>query len=201
MLFKRNSDIYQNAFPNWQKNFMENDDYFSLYAAHFKKAADQLILSIESNNGHIVDTLINPTIYLYRHSIELSLKAILYKNYFDQKLELEKIKEKLKGHNLQSLWNKAINEISANYNFIISQAEKNEIKKMGELISELNLTDIGSMNYRYPFDKELVEFVQGDGKESFGIDYINMMHEFEYLHTRLNDWIYESLVLYSEYWE
>ncbi|WP_214798651.1 MULTISPECIES: hypothetical protein [unclassified Exiguobacterium] len=198
MLFKRNSDVYQNAFPNWQKNFMENDEYFSLYATHFKKAADQLILSIESNNGHIADTLINPAIYLYRHSIELSLKAILYKNYFDQKLDPEKIIEKLDGHNLQSLWDKANNEIRANYNFVSTQAHKNELKKLGELISELNLTDTGSMNYRYPFDKELVEFVQGDGKESFGIDYINMMQEFEYLHNRLNDWIYESLVLSSE---
>ena len=198
MLFKRNSDIYQNAFPNWQKISMENDEYFNLYAAHFKKAADQLVLSIDSNHGHIADTLINPAIYLYRHSIELSLKAILFKNYFDQKLKLEKVKEKLEGHNLQSLWDKVNNEIRANYGFINTQAHKNELKKLGELISELNLTDIGSMNYRYPFDKELVEFVQGDGKEHYGIDYIHMMNEFEYLHTRLNDWIYESLLLSSK---
>lgn len=198
MLFKRNSDIYQNAFPNWQKISMEGDEYFNLYAIHFKKSADQLILSIESNHGHIADTLINPAIYLYRHSLELSLKAILYKNYFDQNLEIEKIKEKLKGHNLQILWDKVNNEIRANYGFINKQAHKNELKKMGELISELNLTDIGSMNYRYPFDKELVEFVQGDGKEHYGIDYIHMMTVFGYLHSRLNDWIYESLLSSSK---
>lgn len=201
MLFKRNSNIYQNAFPNWQKLSTENYEHFNLYAEHFKKAADQLILSIGSNHGHIGDTLINPAIYLYRHSIELSLKAILIKNYFDQKLEIEKISKKLEGHNLQSLWSKVNGVIRANYDFINTQAHENELKKMGKLISELNLTDTGSMNYRYPFDKELVEFTQGDGKENFGIDYTNMMHEFEYLYTRLNDWIYIKIVLSSENYE
>lgn len=195
MLFKQNSDIYRNAFPNWQKTSIQNDEFFNLYAKHFKEAADKLILSIDSNHGHIADTLINPAIYLYRHSIELSLKAILFKNYCNQKLEMEKVKEKLEGHNLKSLWDKANNEIRANYSFINTQTHKNELKKIGELISELNLTDTGSMNYRYPFDKELVEFIYGDGKENFGIDYTNMMHEFEYLYSRLNDSIYESLIL------
>lgn len=32
ILLKHSSDIYQNAFPNWQKISMENDEYFNLYA-------------------------------------------------------------------------------------------------------------------------------------------------------------------------
>lgn len=193
MLFERSPNLYQNAFPNWQKSSTPSDELFLLYAEHFKEAADKLVLSINSNVGHIADILINPIIYLYRHSIELSLKAILLKNYLDQNINNEKIKEKITSHDLQSLWDKVNNAIRINYNFINNHSHENELRKIGRLINELNLTDPGSMNYRYPFDKDLTEFIYGDGKESFGIDYVNMMREFEYLHTRLKYWIHASL--------
>jgi hypothetical protein len=93
MLFTRNDDIYKNAFPNWQKTFKQHDEYFALYAEHFKEAADKLILSIKENYVHIADSIVNPALYLYRHSIELCLKAILYHNYFTKGLNIEKIKE------------------------------------------------------------------------------------------------------------
>jgi hypothetical protein len=83
MIFTTNSDIYKNAYPNWQKSFRNFDEQFALYTVQFKESADKLINSVGENRGHVVDSIINPALFLYRHSIELCLKAILYKIYLN----------------------------------------------------------------------------------------------------------------------
>ncbi|MEC0105351.1 hypothetical protein P4H27_00195 [Paenibacillus taichungensis] len=190
VLFTSNPDIYKNAYPNWQKTFRANNDFFDLYSEHFKEAADKLIDSIGANRGHIADNIINPALFLYRHSVELSLKAILHRIYITSGLDDNKIKEKLEGHGLESLWAKVNNEIRNKYNFGVDQNEKNELKTIGGLIIELHNTDDSSMTFRYPFDKRLDEFTYGDGKESFGIDFMHFKNQLDYLHSRLRYWIY-----------
>ncbi|MFC4598063.1 hypothetical protein [Cohnella hongkongensis] len=190
MLFTSNSDIYKNAYPNWQKNFRESYEFFDLYSEHFKEAADKLIDSIGANRGHIADGIINPALFLYRHSVELSLKAILHRIYIASGLDENRIKEKLEGHSLESLWTRVNNEIRSKYNFGSNQSEKNELKTVGVLIIELHKTDDSSMTFRYPFDKQLEEFKYGDGKESFGIDFMHFKNQLDYLHSRLRYWIY-----------
>lgn len=130
MILKRNPDIYKNAYPNWQKSFRTFDGHFVLYSNQFKESADKLIDFIGENHGHIADTLINPAIFLYRHSIELCLKGILHKIYLDAGIDIEKIKEKLNGHSLESLWSKVYNEITGKYIFINDDKSKNELKKL-----------------------------------------------------------------------
>jgi hypothetical protein len=46
-------------------------------------------------------------------------------------MSIDIIKEKLNGHNLESLWTRVNNEVRANYNFVKGQKEKNERKKLG----------------------------------------------------------------------
>lgn len=103
MIFESNADIYKNAYPNWQKSMRKFDEQFALYSVQFKDSADKLINDVGQNRGHIVDSFINPALFLYRHSIELCLKAILYKIYLDNGVGYEKIKEKLDGHKLENL--------------------------------------------------------------------------------------------------
>lgn len=131
MIFKSNPDIYKNAYPNWQKTMRKNAEQFALYSVQFKDSADKLINDVGENRGHIVDSIINPALFLYRHSIELCLKAILYKVYLDNGVDYEKIKEKLEGHSLDSLWSKVNNEIRNKYGFLDNQQAKNELKKIG----------------------------------------------------------------------
>ncbi|MGX1902729.1 hypothetical protein ACT3HK_15535 [Thermolongibacillus altinsuensis] len=197
MIFTTNSDIYKNAYPNWQKSFRNFDEQFALYSVQFKESADKLINSVGENRGHVVDSIINPALFLYRHSIELCLKAILYKIYLNSGMSIDIIKEKLNGHNLESLWTRVNNEVRANYNFVKGQKEKNELKKIGQLILELHNTDDSSMTFRYPFNKDLEDYTYGNGKESFGIDFIHMQNEIDYIHSRLYYWIYER-VSYKE---
>lgn len=199
MIFKSNPDIYKNAYPNWQKSMRKLDEQFALYSVQFKDSADKLINDVGENRGHIIDSIINPALFLYRHSIELCLKAILYKVYLDNGVDYEKIKEKLEGHSLDSLWSKVNNEIRNNYGFLDNQQAKNELKKIGKLIMELHHTDDSSMTFRYPFDKNLEEYQYGNGKESFGIDFKHMQKEIDYVHSRLYYWIYERIANREEW--
>ncbi|MYL57485.1 hypothetical protein GLW20_08200 [Virgibacillus halodenitrificans] len=194
MLFERNDDIFKNAYPNWQKNFRSYNELFIIYAEHYKQAGDSLIISIGNNRGHNADSIINPSIFLYRHSIELCLKAILFQNYIDLGKDTEKIKEKLNGHCLKSLWNRVRNEICNNYRFINNKKDKDELNKIERLITELHDVDNKSMNYRYPFDLDLQEYIYGDGKESYGIDYLNFKEEINYLYNRLYYWLYYNII-------
>lgn len=193
MLFTSNPDIYKNAYPNWQKSHRQHNELFDLYSRHFKEAADKLIDSIGENRGHPADSIINPALFLYRHSIELVLKAILYRIYNTLNLDDDKIKEKLDGHKLNSLWSKVNNEIRINYKYGSNDDDNNELKKIGALINELHETDDSSMLFRYPFDKKLNEHIYGDGNESYGIDFIHFKNQQEYLHTRLRYWIYDQI--------
>jgi hypothetical protein len=199
MIFKSNPDIYKNAYPNWQKSMRKYDEQFALFSVQFKDSADKLINDVGENRGHIVDSFINPALFLYRHSIELCLKAILYKVYLDNGVEYEKIKEKLEGHRLDRLWSKVDNEVRSKYNFANDQQAKIELRKIGKMMMELHDTDDSSMTFRYPFDKDLEEFQYGDGKESFGIDFGHMKNEIDYVHSRLYYWIYERVSTREEW--
>ncbi|MCY9456810.1 hypothetical protein [Bacillus inaquosorum] len=193
MLFIRNEDIYKNAYPNWQKNFRSHDEFLALYSSNFKESADKLILSHEGSKNHSIDNAIIPIIYLYRHSMELCLKAILYKSYINRKLDREKIQSKLNSHNLEKLWDKLTNELNEYYSFTKDSRSKQQLRIIKDLILELNNFDPGSINFRYPFDKKLEENIYGDGKENFGIDYLNMKNEFDNAYTKLHYWIYENM--------
>ncbi len=197
MIFSHNPDIYKNAFPNWQKKRTNYDEYFVLYSKQFKNSADKLIDSIGENCGHVADTIINPSLYLYRHSIELCLKAILYKCYTKSNKSTDKIIEKLLSHNLETLWSKVTEQLTKNYDFIKDQNDKNQLKKIGKLVIELHNSDDNSMTFRYPYDTKLDEFVYGNGEESFSIDFLHIKGEIDYLYSRLYYWIYEC-ISYSE---
>ncbi|MGF9697828.1 hypothetical protein [Paenibacillus sp. MABNR03] len=95
-LFKRNSDINKNAYPNWRRSDYSSWE-FKTYSEMYKKSGDLLISSIGSNITKQADEVIIPSIFLYRHSTELILKAILLTHYLmDQSMTREKIQEKNK---------------------------------------------------------------------------------------------------------
>lgn len=189
MIFKSNSDTYKNAYLNWQKGSRNSDEHFELYAKHFKESADKLVDDIGDNNGHIADQYIIPILFLYRHSIELSLKAILYKMYLKSEMDKKKIEDKLKDHRLGYLWDKMENILLKNYNLIENNKQETEFKKIKDLVKELHNIDESSMSFRYPFDKSLNEYLYGNGKDNFGVDFNQLKIEMNYIYDRLYYWI------------
>lgn len=98
----------------------------------------------------IIDTLIYPLFFNYRHSIEAYLKALYFNhgNHTDE----EKQKFLKKGHNLQSLWNHLQPTLNAGKKHVGSSVNLIAIK---DYIKEINQFDPDSMVMRYPVSKDL----------------------------------------------
>ena len=104
----------------------------------------------ESNNFAVVDTLIYPLFFNYRHSIETFLK-LLYFNYGEQTDQARQEFLEI-GHDLQNLWaklrpflNKGKKHVGCSVN----------INAMEHYIKSINFFDPNSMVMRYPIDKDL----------------------------------------------
>ena len=98
----------------------------------------------------IIDTLIYPLFFNYRHSIEAYLKALYFNhgNHTDE----EKQKFLKKGHNLQSLWNHLQPTLNAGKKHVGSSVNLIAIE---DYIKEINQFDPDSMVMRYPVSKDL----------------------------------------------
>jgi len=186
-IFVEGENQNERAYIGWQ------DEGLSLQGVKmgYKNSANVLVdKAIEQGNGgriDILDTYIFPIIFLYRHSIEISLKHIYFR-----------VCGKLPGggHDLLTIWDKIdkdifnyfsdinnIEEINKQYEtnkqpFFISSVEKNEIKK---LLKELQADDTHCEIWRYLINKKgRLYFSEWDF-----IDYRN-------LKNTLN-WLYEEL--------
>ncbi|WDM20747.1 hypothetical protein [Paenibacillus polymyxa] len=177
-LFKRNPDIKKNAFPNWRRSNYSSWE-FKVYSEMYKKSGDLLIDSVGDNITNKADEVIIPSIFLYRHATELILKAILLTHYLmDKSMTKKKIQEKLKGHSLQTLWNKTENILQE---YLSEAIKKNRIPIiiMKNAIEDLERIDSSSMMFRYPFDNEYKEAqLIGNKEHNYGIDYEHLKLSF-----------------------
>ncbi|PWK06240.1 hypothetical protein [Tumebacillus permanentifrigoris] len=171
-LFVVNTDINKNAYPNWRRSTYPNENFCS-YSEMFKSSADDLIDTIGSNLLKKADEIINPAIFLYRHSIELMLKALLVTHYLLENADHEKIQKKLDGHFLESLWSKTENIIRIHCKQYVEQDSKT-LKAMREAVLELHNIDKDSTIFRYPFDNKLNVQKIGDEQRHYAIDYTNL---------------------------
>lgn len=80
-IFIEGSDYFARAYLGWQ------DNYTALWGLKegYKKSADELVnIALEKGakgDISILDTYIFPILYLYRHSLEISLKSIYFRFY------------------------------------------------------------------------------------------------------------------------
>ena len=98
----------------------------------------------------IIDTLIYPLFFNYRHSIETYLKALFF-NHGNHTDEEKQIFLK-KGHNLQSLWSNLRPTLNAGKKHVGSSVNLIAIE---DYIKEINQFDPDSMVMRYPVSKDL----------------------------------------------
>jgi hypothetical protein len=117
---------------------------WDLYTSGYLEAAKSLVNATSNKRGSL-DTLVYPTVFLYRHYLELRLKSIIAEG------------EELLGgqgkrpshHNLDLLWKttrKIIEEV-------FSKEPKEPVEAVEECIGQFCNQDLQSFAFRYPVDK------------------------------------------------
>lgn len=135
-LFKMSDSGKMNALIG---SYFSNDP--RLLAEGYFEAANILVESLASNPSNI---LVYPIVFLYRHYIELALKAVLYEF---EKLGYPLTKKEKKGHNLTILLEK-VNEITR------KKLNQQLTDETCNIIREFNLYDPNSETFRYSLDHE-----------------------------------------------
>ena len=107
-------------------------------------------MSSESRRIDLIDTLIYPLFFNYRHSIETYIKALFF-NHGDKTKE-ERQKFLKLGHNLESLWSNLRPTLDAGKEHVGSSVNLDTIE---DRIKEINKFDSDSMVMRYPIKKDL----------------------------------------------
>lgn len=125
------------------------------YARQYEHAA-HLLLRLSSEG----DVTIYPAIFLFRHYLELQLKAIVALGIVIEHVEEEKIEAKktavamLNDHNLERLTTKCMNVckrlgLLSNPDFALA------FDAFQTCVHEISSADPGSYTFRYPIDKQL----------------------------------------------
>lgn len=118
----------------------------------------------ESNNFAIVDSLVYPLFFNYRHSVETYLKLLFFK--YGEQTEQARRSFLEFGHDLQNLW--------ANLRPYLNQGKKHvgssiNLDAVEHYIKSINGFDPNSMMMRYPIEKDL----KANKKHEYHFDFIN----------------------------
>jgi len=145
-----------NNVSNFSVSFIKNlRNDFGVWGRGYFNAASKLAMEILSNidtNNSFADYDVYPIVFLYRHSLELYLKNIIYKSALILAFKnIPKIDTKLYNlHNLKMLSEKAT-EILQKL-FSKDQRLKQLSEKILQISSEFSEIDPNSYSYRYPID-------------------------------------------------
>lgn len=121
------------------------DNEWGLYGSAYKSAADVLAERV-FQRGQPSSLLVYPIVFLYRHSLELSLKWLIVsgQQLLDHPLELKHV------HRLDVLWGicrKILEEIWP-------EGSKTDLDAVGECLKQFCIADPHSMSFRYPITKD-----------------------------------------------
>ncbi|MFF2089565.1 hypothetical protein [Paenibacillus sp. NPDC058174] len=132
------------------KSNPNKDEEFFGYALDFRKAANILTSHVlEHPRIENLDTYFFPIAFLYRHSLELILKAIALKNITDLAEGRLFLKETF--HNLSEILTKIEPFIRGNFG-----KDKGEYVWLQNLFEDMSNIDRDSDSFRYPFSLSLI---------------------------------------------
>lgn len=140
--------VYGNALINWSGNPVED---LIAYAHSYRSAAMNLVAFREGRKYGAIDEGALPILFLYRHSMELYLKAIVYKaailsiNQGEIGAALDRL---WSLHELSKLAELAKPAISSAERWLTSNGELNS--KIFEFAEQVDAVDSGSYSFRYP---------------------------------------------------
>jgi hypothetical protein len=132
------------ALQEWVPNDLERLTYFALQYHHVAREVVRDWLRGHDNP----ETRIFAIAFLYRHAIELKLKALIASDPAFRKRSAKSQAKALTGHNLEKLWNRLTNYLQE-YEF-----DTAEMKHVRRIILELTALDKSSDGFRYPFRYE-----------------------------------------------
>ncbi|UUV16965.1 hypothetical protein NRK67_03390 [Fusobacteria bacterium ZRK30] len=202
---------YENkAFLNRQN--MNLGFNYSMDAENYKDSGDILINSALS--GRIKnDKIIKQAIFLYRHAIELTLKAIIYTGIL---LEANELSEKEFKDSFGNTTNHLLNDLYKNAKKYIEKYLARDIrdnpkglKIIEEGINEFDKIDERSTGTRYPAnifrknnEKKQIDIFKvdrnlfGNNNEHYGVCLITLVENFDNFFNKLNG---SFLVIYNIY--
>lgn len=164
----------------------EGGEEFALYVfsdGYWESAKLILDTMIKNkNNFAIVDSLIYPLFFNYRHSIETFLKSLYFK--FGDKSEEARKKYLEIGHDLANLWNVVKPYLNKGKKHLGSTIDFDAVE---HYILSVNKFDPDSMMMRYPIEKSLYKNKDHD----FKLDYINFGERMNELENALRQLDYE----------
>lgn len=150
------SQLFQSSsgFGNTVLNFRSRaDDEFDLYAQAFHHAAQSLAEQMMSKSGYN-DLDACPIIFLYRHALELYLKAILRigKVILDLAEYEKPIQDKdIMGHELSKFYSKLRNIFEyVNWNWELNIEGLSSFEDLEKLLQDFDSIDAQSTTFRYP---------------------------------------------------
>ena len=163
------------AYLDWLK--YRGSDYISM---SFKEAADIIINNLETGklDSH-ADIFFFPICYLYRHVIELELKAIMELGARLDILSDDDEYKKLQGsHSLNQLWNIAEAVLKDFY----ADEPSDDLIAAGSLIQQFHALDKTGQNFRYGKTKTGKSTLQNVPKI---VDLVNLRKMFDGLYNLL----------------
>ena len=147
---KKGDQLFRADLPDWQHTAQTGQNWYSDDIGHwhdyvfgYREAAKRVIQgAIGQDPRGMLDVLVYPVVFLYRHHVELALKTIIRvgRRYNDEE------QEDLGQHGLTSLWQKARKIIEEHWH----KDSNGEVDATEKLILELDKIDPGSFAFRYP---------------------------------------------------
>ena len=149
----------------------------------YKNSADELvnIALLKGAEGDILtlDTYIFPVLFLFRHSIELSLKMIYHRIYG----------QIIQGHELDKLWSKVYQSLIQDFNIDKRPVVGIDFQELKEIFDELQNVDRKSDVWRYLIDNNETLFFSDDKH----IDYVNLRDVLGDVYEKL-DYLYNFVL-------
>lgn len=187
-LFKGISKDRSNAHIGWMNNKAR------FYQEGYKIAAEKLSEGFENLPPQERDTMIFPIIFLYRHHIELSVKAII--TDIRNILSVSNGKD-IGHHRILDLWDEVeilYGKLSPTVPQSIAFTSNKDLARAGNIIKELSKTDGLSFSFRYSTDKKGNEML----KDHPYISLNNFQNKLSIVTTVIEQLI-ETIALYEDY--
>lgn len=133
----------------------------------YREAAETLTNHIRKDN-YLIDAMVYPVIFLYRHAIELYMKDLI-----EDINKTEKTKqEPMRTHELSKIWENLRKSLEK----YCPEDDKKELDAAEKIIMKINEFDIGSTSFRYPTTR-------GGGQSLSKIKHINILYFSEVMST------------------
>ena len=132
----------------WNACLDNHLDFSQLARYHLESANELIERSVEDSSK--LDVYIYSAVFLYRHSVELLLKELIWmSNYL-----LGRSKTFDQNHRLIELWrtlkSNTISLLKSNF-----PMNKKQVQYVETILDEFAKHDPGSYSFRYPFDKKM----------------------------------------------